>query len=462
MSTSSSSGGLRTENREGATFTDRTRAIVVTLACVSLFATIGALVFGRQLSPPAAEPRDSYGRGALGHRRWAETMQALGVHVVRWTRASYADVTAPLFLIEPDAATRDTSDGSQISVAELCASRSALGRVTVIVLPKWTINMFGGVEPEYPWRVREMIAGTPFEGAQIVWPSHVTATRDAIGASSALLGERRLELPWPQTIIGPTPLLSGPTGSFIVSDASGRVFLIADPDLLHNFDVQRADHAALLHDFVTNVLHADTIVIDEVLHEHVETRSLAQMFAHFPGVLALMHGALLVLVVLLYGRRRFGPPRVEPTPYGRGPREVIEVAAGVLASGQSIERLAPRYVEQVILDAHRRLGLTEGKALAQKAAALDAMLTRRGKLADAVRLLETSQGATRDTALSLAARATRLRATLLGTTKVAEATRRPTASIPPPPPPVSQVAASSQSPPTPSPPTPSPSSPEQP
>jgi hypothetical protein len=425
---------LRTENAETAAFTDRTRSIVIGLACLSLFATIAVLVFGRQLAPPPAQPRDSYGRGPLGHRAWVETLSALGVHVVRWTRPDYDDVSAPLFVIEPEASEYTAPDGTHISLGELCESRSSLGRMTVIVLPKWTIGMLGSIGPELPGRVQGTLDGTPFAGTQIVWPRHITATRDEITASSPTLGDRHLEIPWPQTVVGAVPVLTGPTGSFIVSHTDARTFLIADPDLLHNFDVQRADHAALAHDFVTEVLHADTIVVDEVFHEHVETRSLAQAFAHFPGALALVHGTMLVLVVLLYGRKRFGPPRPMPAPYGRGPREVIEVASGVLASGQSIERLAPRYVEQVILDAHRRLGLSEGKTLAQKAAALDALLVRRGKLADATRLLETSQSATRDTALPIATRAAHLRESLLGATKEAPPPKRPSASIPPPPP----------------------------
>jgi len=427
---------LRTENAETAAFGDRTRAIVIGLACLSLVATIGVIVFGRRLSPPPAQPRDSYGRGAMG------------LHVVRWTLPDYHDVTAPLFVIEPDAPEYTTPDGIRMSLRELCESRAAQGRFTVIVLPKWTIGMFG-VGPEIPQRVRDTLGGTPFEGAQLVWPREITATRESITASSPALGERHIELPWPQTVVGATPVLTGPTGSFIVSDASGLTFLIADPDLLHNFDVQRADHAALAHDFVTEVLHADTIVVDEVFHEHVATRSLAEAFSHFPGVLALVHGSLLMLVVLLQGRKRFGPPRPIPAPYGRGPREVIEVASGVLASGQSIDRLAPRYVEQVILDVHRRLGLSEGKTLAQKAAALDAVLTRRGKLADAVRLLETSQGATRETALPIAARAANLRDALPGTTREAARPKRPSASIPPPKP---DSITTTESPSTPSPP----------
>ncbi len=420
----------RTENLEGATFSDRTRAIVVGLAALSLVATIAVLVFGRDLAPPPAQPRDSYGRGALGHRAWAETLQALGVHVVRWTRPNYRDISAPLFFIEPDHASIEAPDGTRVSIADLCASRAEAGRMTVIVLPKWVFGVFGDVGPELPERVHDVLVGTPFESAQIVWQPRITAVRDTITASSPVFGERHLEIPWPQTVVGPTPVLSGPTGSFIASDPTGRVFLISDPDLLHNFDIQRGDHADIAHEFVTEVLQADTIVVDEVFHEHVETRSLAQIFAHFPGVLALVHGGLVVMVVLLYGRRRFGPPRVEPTPYGRGPREVIEVASGVLSSGQAVERLAPRYVEQVILDAHRRLGLTAGKSLAQKAAALDAMLVRRGALPDAVRLLETSQTATRETALVLATRATRLRESLLGMAKPSAAPARRVSTAP--------------------------------
>jgi hypothetical protein len=360
-------------------------------------------------------------------------MQALDLHVVRWTRPDYRDVSAPLFLIEPESASIEAPDGSALSIADLCATRSEQGRLTVLVLPKWTIGTFGQAGPELPEHIRDLMAGTPFESAQLVWQPRITARRDEILAASTVLGERHLEIPWPQTVVGPLPLLSGPTGTFIASDPTGRTFLIADPDLLHSFDVQRADHAAILHDFVTDVLHADTIVVDEVFHEHVDTRSLAEIFAHFPGVLALFHGVLVVLVVIFYGRRRFGPPRVAPAPYGRGPREIIDVASGVLASGQAVERLAPRYVEQVILDAHRRLGLSEGKSVAQKAAALDGILTRRGMTPAAVRRVETSQSATRETALALAARATRLRASLLGTAKTPPPRERPV-SIPPPPP----------------------------
>jgi hypothetical protein len=401
------------ENTPGDTFSDRARMIVIVVAILSLFGTLGAIVFGRQLAPPPAEPRDSYGRGPLGHRAWVETMRALDLHVVRWTHADYAEVSAPLFFIEPSRAETELN-GHTLRIADVVNARIAAGRMTVLVLPKWTLGMMGMAGPELPWMLRQLLDGTPLGQAQVHWPPAITGDRVSIETGPGVLGPRHVEVPWPQTLMNATAVMEGPDGAFIARDATSRFFVISDPDLLHNFDVQRGDHAALSHDFIADVLHADTIVVDEIFHEHVETRSLGELFARFPGILALAHGALLILVVLLMGRKRFGPPAVEAAAYGRGPREVIEVAAQVLASGQRVERLAPRYVEHVILDTHRRLGLAEGKTIAQKAVAIDALATRRGLTPDAERLLANAAIASRDTALSLANRANRFRESLLG------------------------------------------------
>ncbi len=407
------SGNTENENAPGAAFSDRARTLVIVVAMLSLFGTIGALVFGRQFAPPPAEPRDSYGRGALGHRAWLETMRALDVRVVRWTQPDYTNVSAPLFFIEPDRAETEAS-GQTLRIADIVNERTAAGRITVLVLPKWTIGMIGLVGPELPALLRQLLDGTPLGQAQVHWPPAISRERVAIDTAPGLLGPRHLELPWPQTMTNATAVVEGPDGAFIARDSTSRFFVISDPDLLHNFDVQRADHAALSRDFISLALHADTIVVDEIFHEHIETRTLSELFARFPGILALAHGGIVILIVLLMGRKRFGPPAVEAAPYGRGPREVIEVAAGVLASGQKVERLAPRYIEHVILDTHRRLGLAEGKTIAQKAVAIDHVAQRRGLTPDAERLLANAASASRDTALALANRANRFRASLLG------------------------------------------------
>ena len=401
------------ENSGGAAFSDRARMLVLVVAILSLLGTIGALVFGRQLAPPPAQPRDSYGRGPLGHRAWLETMRGLGVHVVRWTEADYSSVSAPLFFIEPDRAVTE-APGHTLVLADIVNERIEAGRITVLVLPKWTIGMFGSAGPELPSLLRRLLDGTPMGQAELNWPPNISSARVAIDLAPGVLGARHVELPWPQTMNHVTAVAEGPDGAFIARDATNRFFVVSDPDLLHNFDVQRADHAALSHDFITEVLHADTIVVDEIFHEHIETRTLSELFARFPGILALVHGVLVILIVLLMGRKRFGPPAIEKAAYGRGPREVIEVAAAVLASGQKVEHLAPRYVEHMVLDTHRRLGLTEGKTIAQKASVLDALATRRGLTPDAERLLASAGSPSRETALLLAARASLFRQSLLG------------------------------------------------
>ena len=47
----------------------------------------------------------------------------------------------------------------------------------------------------------------------------VKAGRWPLGPLVATLGERTLELPWPQTLVGAEPVLTGPTGAFIACDA---------------------------------------------------------------------------------------------------------------------------------------------------------------------------------------------------------------------------------------------------
>ena len=69
-------------------------------------------------------------------------------------------------------------------------------------------------------------------------------------------------------------------------------------------------------------------------------------------------------------------------------------------------------------------------------------------LADALRLLETSQSATRETALTLASRATALRESLLGTAKKQPARERPVSIAPPPPSAAAPISSDGPTPPT--------------
>lgn len=397
-----------------ALFSDRVRAVVIAIAVISVIATTGALVLGRRLAPPPAQPRDSYGGGPLGHRAFVETLRALGVRVERWSRPDYHPVGAPLFLLEPNQPWI-TVQGHTTTLGELVRTRITEERPTILVLPKWSPGPLGMVVDTELREVYALLDELPMRLTVSRGPlDDEWATIDAhddVGTA------RRLELRWPQRIEGGTPVLWDDHGSFVVSDPKGVLFVVSDPDLVHSFDVHRGDHAAWWRDFVRDRLHADAIVIDEVFHGAVQTRSLAELFGRWPGVLVLAHGALIALVLLLTGRKRFGPPDPVPEALGRGPREVIDVAASVLANGSRIPTLALRYVEDVVGDLHRRLGLTEGKTLEKRAELVDLAAQRRGVepraalLLHAARALEHTRRARE--ALGIARQAAELRATLL-------------------------------------------------
>lgn len=408
-------------------FSDRVRLVVVAVAVMSLVATVAALVFGRRLAPPEPRPRDSYGAGPLGHRAFVDTLRALGVRVERWTQPSWEPVSAPLFVIEPSRAWVRVGDQTT-TLGALVRARATADRATVIVLPKWAPGMMGTVGPESPVAIDEILAELPFE-VSLVRGDYEAEWR-TIEAREQPLEEggearaRTLELRWPQRVTGGRVVLGDEAGAFVASDEKSLIFLVSDADLVHSFNLQRGDHAAFWRDFARERLAAEDVVVDEVFHGEIRTRSLTELFGRWPGVLVLVHGALVAAVVLLMGRRRFGPPDPAPEGLGRGPREVIEVAASVLANGSRPTTLAVRYVEDVIADLHRRLGLSpvagEGaSALAARAALVDQAAERRNvkpvaaKLLAEARALENTRRARE--ALSVARRAAELRAAVLGT-----------------------------------------------
>jgi hypothetical protein len=131
----------------------------------------------------------------------------------------------------------------------------------------------------------------------------------------------------------------------------------------------------------------------------------------------LIHGAFLALTVMWMGRKRFGPPAPASEGLGPGPREVIGVAASVLENGSRETTLATRYVESLVMDLHRRLGLQEGKGLEERAAQIDLAARTRGIEPLATTLLQNARAiegsANTREALPLARKAAEFRKGLL-------------------------------------------------
>lgn len=402
-----------------AIVSDRARGIVMALGALSLVASVAAMVYGRKLTPREISPHDSYGRGPLGTRVLVEALTHRSIATRRETDITRVrNATDPVLFLAPDSPTVSIG-GHEHSLASLIRRRSDRGLVSLVVLPKWHLSSMGIAEPL-----------TFAETQSIAEATGMTLEIERAGKSDARPTERvvstfglegaKVVLPYPQTVNGGyRTLASIPEGAMIVANETDTVFLVSDADLVANYDVHRGDHAKLFFSLL-RTLGWRSVVVDEVFHGRTKSKSLAEALGEWPGVLVLIQGAMLAVAALLAGRKRFGKPLPTVEAYGRGPREAIEVAADVLTLGRVPSRLASRYVELIVRDVHRRLGLRDDGhpvETMEAARAIDRLGSQRGMEPAAQELLaegaKLAASADRKQALkaslALAERAHRLR-----------------------------------------------------
>jgi hypothetical protein len=372
----------------------RGRRIVLAVGFVSVLATVAALLYGSRVEEPEGRGRDSFSSGALGHRALFETLGELGFRVTRVLRGRYGEVRVPLLLLEPDV---EGSVGSRkYALGNVLRRRADEGRVSIVVLPKWKPARGPAAraraEPASEEEVREVLHAVFSEPPKLRRPAEPSGKPVSTSVDGPL-GRFDVQLPRPQ-MLQPTGnvevLASGEQGALVVRDPQTGTYVVSDPDVAHSFNLHRADHAALWHAMLRE-LGTDAVALDEVLHGHGEVKSLARALGRFPAVLIVVHLLLLGFAAVMAGSKRFGPPRPPRSPYQRGPREVIGVAASVLAAGRPPGRLAENYVEHVLEDVAERVGVRDTGNLAQRAARLDEMARRRGLVAGAHELLRRAR-----------------------------------------------------------------------
>jgi hypothetical protein len=406
----------------GDVFSRRARRAVFAIGIVSLLGTFAALLFGARFAEPAPSDVDSYGTGALGHHALGETLQRLGVHVVRLRDGRYSEITAPLAFFEPDDSEVLVA-GRRFQLGEIVADRQARGLSTLVVLGKWRGRgtLVQPADTKALLRVLRAVTGDPGASIRRSAAAQERSTLALRGAEAA-----RIDVWHPQTaeVSGAEVLLAGEAGAVLIR--KGSTVVLTEPDILSNYNLQRADHARLARWLVRDRLGADTLVVDEVFHGHGETPSLTAALGRFPAVLLPLHALVLALLTLIAGWRRFGPVEPAAPAYGRGPAEAIAVGGAVLSVGRAPGRLAVDYVERVIEDLANRLDADAHGAGA--AAWLDALARRRGVTPRAAELLDRAsqlalRGSARD-ATRLALAAWTFRSELLATAPSRAAHRR--------------------------------------
>jgi len=369
------------EQREtGHLFGPRFRAVVVTVALLSFLGTFASLLFGEKLTRPRSRGRDSFSTNVVGHRALYDTLRSLGFFVVRHREGQFAAATAPLFFIEPPVKEVRVA-GQPQDLYRALSQRVAQGLTTVVVLPKWIPDPTAPPDSARVFAVKRAdvqdllhVLFSDLDPKVDVHPGSLpVVVRHRLPKAeqhrakfSGRLGTFEIQAPWLQTFRvrdanSVEVLLGSPEAAMIVERSlpgEARLIVVADPDLLHSYNLHRAEHATLWVRLLRDELDTDTVVIDEVLHGFGQQLSLGSALGSFPLVLVPLHALLLVLLLAAAGAVRFGPPRRPAPAYGRGPREVIQVAASVFAAGRPAPRLAGAYVHRTLDDAAAEVGLT--------------------------------------------------------------------------------------------------------
>ena len=407
---------------------------------------VALLLFERRWFEPPAQEGDSYSYAAVGHRAFFSLLQARKLSPLRYRKEEgLASISAPLFLIMPMyphffdegfqkifreirkhmTSKREDQLEPDVRIAKGIKARLSLGYDTVLILPKWRIE-----------REREVIRPVLLSTSSLerylkrLLPSTIpTPTiqqddqrgekewKDAQGQSLQIASPfmQTLKLPegwgaWggsqEKALIAfyqanPSRKKREGTGekekweerssskkpeeAVAKEKKRGRLWVIADGDIISNYNLHRGDHAYLMVQWIEKTLRADTVVLDEGAHGHAQSLSLRDEMGRFPTIFLSIHACLLLLFLAWHGAYRFGEPlSMRPHPL-RGPKEIVAITANVFVHGKKREKLVADYLICVLTDIAKLLNLQE-RSMRARCEAIDAWCERHGLAKEAVEL----------------------------------------------------------------------------
>lgn len=415
------------------------RISLLVLSVLLVLVVVALILFERKWFEPPSNTTDSYSREAIGHRAFFEVLKGLKLTPLRYRKEQGLDhVRAPLFLIMPEvfggfrglaARFKDFRKSLEELQSKLqqgprlqkaIASRIQRGLHTVIVLPKWNIEIEASTRS-----IEAKLLELTFLQKYVrqVLPKDLSAPRlarldlrDEHAWARAKGSPLRTDIAFAQHfLLEKTPHLSTPKDAsptskgaswhvwlgtpqqalIVVSQPQkardGRVWIVADPDPISNFRINRADHSYLFYSLIRDGLKTDTIVLDEVSHGHGQKFSLRDEMARFPNILLSIHACLLLLFAAWLGWVRFGVPFLpQPHPL-RGPKEVLAITSRILADGKRRPALVSSYLLCLLEDIAQSLELKTGP-LIQRCEAIDRWCASRQLAQDAVELYRIAMG----------------------------------------------------------------------
>ncbi len=343
----------------------------------------------RRPGPPPESPgaANSFAGGPLGHKAFLEFLRALGVEALRFRSSFFDAPREPLFFLEPRPGAK--LGGRRLYLARAISERLQAGLPTVVVLPKWKWDpgkkTFRLQDPAQVARILEGAfpdkEGRPdLSRAPLPWRR---GKGPLLVPGGGGIPDLSVDLPAPQTLrlkgFGQV-LLGRPQACLAAAfpDREGPLYVVADPDLLHNFNIHRGNHGTFWEAFVERILRAGRVYLDEVFHGLGRIPSLTGVLAAFPGSLFLVQGVLLLLGLAWASFQRFGPPLKENPPGTGGPGVLVDAGGQVLAAALARKDVEMDYTIWILRDTAEGLGRPLPKDPPVLAKALDSLAVKRG------------------------------------------------------------------------------------
>ncbi len=331
-------------NAETRTFSRPAMIALIGVGVASFLFAFVLAAFGGELGGRKTLGADSFSRSALGHSVLVEFLRRTGIEVhVRLNRAAIEfGPGVPLIVAEPPLQLEEPM------IDRVREEADAAAAALVVVLPKWIGIPNAGFDELRGVRAIEriwlrpvldpLLADPDYDATEVVLRRRGRRTLSCEAVSGA---EYTVELESPQFVAMPPewqPLVECDGSALVArlagSEKSSPVYLIADPDLLNNHGMTRADHPLLMHDLVVRELRARAVVIDETVHGFGRGSSLIVELLRFPLVLTVVHGFAVVGLIVWTGCGRFGKPVPAAPRVTDGKRVLIDNATQLLSLGQ--------------------------------------------------------------------------------------------------------------------------------
>jgi hypothetical protein len=153
-------------------------------------------------------------------------------------------------------------------------------------------------------------------------------------------------------------------------DRKGKVWVLADPDVIANHGISHPDNATLAVALINSLRSGEgNVVFDETVHGFVVRPVGAFLLLfRFPFVLATLQGLLAVILLLWATLGRFGAPRTSPTALSAGREGLLQNMAKLAEFTGHQDVMVKRYVHETVRDVaatlHAPRGLSGGDLMA--------------------------------------------------------------------------------------------------